>query len=50
MTDSDRLTSARHQFEFLLDEIKNVKIGKRPKAESYDLVTKATALFAELIA
>jgi hypothetical protein len=50
MVDSDRLVSARHQFDFLLDEIKNVKSGQRPKAESYDLVTKATALFAELIA
>ncbi len=50
MTDSDRLTSARHQFDFLLDEIKNVKSGQRPKAESYDLVTKAASLFAELIA
>ena len=50
MVDSDRLVSARHQFDFLLDEIKNVKTGQRPKAESYDLLTKATALFAELIA
>ena len=50
MVDSDRLTGARHQFDFLLDEIKNVKSGQRAKADSYDLVTKATALFAELIA
>jgi hypothetical protein len=50
MADSDRLTGARHQFDFLLDEIKNVKSGQRAKADSYDLVTKAAALFAELIA
>lgn len=49
MSDNDRLTSARAQFDFVLDEIKSVRNGTRAKSESYDLITKATALFAELI-
>jgi hypothetical protein len=49
MADNDRLDGVRAQFDFLLDEIKSVRSGKRAKADSYDLVTKATQLFAELI-